>query len=102
MNKPKPKPTAKPVKKPVKPKAPAVPPMHPRERLTTKAKRAIQAYVIARLGEMPLLYLAIDYTIEAERMPRERLYAWLEERGYRWRDKLWEKSRSAAAEPSLP
>ena len=59
--------------------------------MTVKAKRAIQEYVQARLGEMMLLHLAIDYTLEAERMPRERLYQWLEARGYRWRHSLWEK-----------
>ena len=91
MNKPKPigKP---PIKKPVrKPKSPAVPPMHPRERMTVKAKRAIQEYVQIQLGHLTLLYLAIDYTLEAERMPRKRLYKWLEERGYHWSGAGWHK-----------
>ena len=67
-------------------KAPAVPPMHPRERLTRKARAAISQYAIIKSRGLPLYHeLMVAAVLQAERMPRERLYAWLEERGYQWR-----------------
>ena len=70
----KPKTVSPPAKKPAPKKSPVVPPIHPRERMTVKAKRAIQEYVQARLGEMMLLHLAIDYTpVGEEGITRPRL-----------------------------
>lgn len=72
-------------------KAPAVPPMHPRERLTEKALQGISTYASAKSGDLSIHYMMVRYVLEAERMPRERLYAWLEDHGYQWRPKagLW-------------
>lgn len=66
-------------------RATAVPPMLPRERLTRKARGAIHKYVAIkgeRVGHIQ--YFMIDLVLEAERMRRADLYAWLEGRGYRW------------------
>ncbi len=68
-----------------KTKAPAVPPMHPRERLTKKAEAAISKYATLKCGDLPLHHFMVAAVLEAERMPRERLYAWLEGKGYQWR-----------------
>ena len=72
-------------------KGAAVPPMHPRERLTEKALQGISTYASVRAGDLPIHYMMVRYVLEAERMPRERLYAWLEAHGYQWRPKagLW-------------
>ena len=67
-----------------KTKAPAVPPMHPRERLTAKAEAAISKYAVLKCGDLPIHGLMVRAVLEAERMPRERLYTWLEGKGYRW------------------
>jgi hypothetical protein len=58
-------------------------PMHPREPLTHKAEQAICAYAIARCRDLLLAHLLIKYTLEAERMPRQRLYDWLDKHGYK-------------------
>ncbi len=71
-------------KAPVKKKPGPVPEMHPRERMTTKARAAIREYVLVKCDKLTILDLAIRYTLEAERMPRERLYLFLEEKGYKW------------------
>lgn len=63
---------------------PAVPPMHPREPLTRKAKAAISKYAAVKCERLPLHALMVDAVLEAERMPRARLYEWLESKGYRW------------------
>ncbi len=70
-----------------------VPDMHPRERLTEKARAAIRQYVLVKCDKLTILDLAIRYTLEADRMPRERLYLFLEENGYKWqsRPKGWIK-----------
>lgn len=67
-------------------KAPAVPPMHPRERLTRKARAAISKYAIVKSRGLPLYHeLMVAVVLQAERMPRARLYEWLEEHGFQWR-----------------
>lgn len=59
--------------------------MHPRERLTRKARAAISQYCIIKSRGLPLYHeLMVSAVLEAERMPRERLYAWLEERDCYW------------------
>lgn len=78
-------------------KAPAVPAMHPREKLTRKARAAISQYAIIKSGDKPLYHaLMVNAVLEAERMPRERLYAWLEEREYYWlcHTAAWVKART--------
>ena len=65
-------------------KAPAVPAMHPREKLTRKARRAISEYALARCRGLTIFEFAVRYTLEAERMPRGRLYEWLYAHGYQW------------------
>lgn len=83
--------------KQAKAKAPAVPPMHPRERLTAKAEAAISKYAILQCGDLPIHGLMVRAVLEAERMPRERLYTWLEAKGYRWHTNtgLWLPLKSA-------
>ncbi len=69
-------------------------PMHPREPLTQKAKQAIHAYAIDRCGDLPLAYLLIGYTLDAERMPRQRLYDWLTKHGYKHNPRIgWRKEK---------
>lgn len=87
----------------MKAKAPAVPAMHPRERLTDKARAAISKYASLKCGDLPIHAFMVDAVLEAERMPRERLYAWLEAKGYHWRPAvgLWQQrkqSRGAAGQ----
>lgn len=63
--------------------------MNPREKLTNKARKAIEAYAYARCGDLRLGDHLIKYTLEAERMRREQLYAWLTEHGYKWNGLWW-------------
>lgn len=65
-----------------------VPPIHPREKMTIKAREAILRYVVVKCGDNRLLERVIHYALEAERMPRERLYKYLIERGFVWRPRL--------------
>lgn len=65
--------------------------MHPREPLTKKARGAIREYAIIKCRDLLLLDFAVKYTLEAERMPRQRLYAILEGKGYRWDTARWKK-----------
>jgi hypothetical protein len=62
--------------------------MHPREPLTKKAFAAIFAYANhkadTRLGGYLMNHYMCKWTVEAERMPRQRLYDYLEMHGYRW------------------
>lgn len=57
----------------------------PREPLTQKALKAIKAYTWHRCRELHIFDLLVKYTLEAERMRREDLYAWLEAHGYAWK-----------------
>ena len=82
-------------------KAPAVPAIHPREKLTRKALAAISTYASAKC-KLPLHHLMVVAVLEAERMPRARLYDWLYGRGYQWYpgSGIWkqsEKSTGSAA-----
>lgn len=84
---------------PAKRKAPArskssVPPMLPRERLTRKAFAAVYVYATIRAGDLLIAYIVVKYTVQAERMRRVDLYAWLEARGYRWKSGHWEKAEN--------
>lgn len=74
-------------------KKPAVPAMLPRERLTAKARAAISKFASIKAGDLPIHGLMVDYVLEAERMRRRDLYAWLEARSYRWRAQVgfWSK-----------
>lgn len=74
--------------------------MKQQQPLTQKARAAIQKYVA--LSEKRHGYisgLVIDYVLKAERMEREKLYAWLERRGYRWKAKagFWVEKRQSKA-----
>lgn len=77
----------------MKRKKQVVPKILPREPLTKKAKRAIMQYVEVKLKGQYLFHLAVLAVLEAERMRRVDLYAWLEKRGFRWDSRvgLWEK-----------
>lgn len=60
--------------------------MHPREPLTAKARGAIVEFALYKLHKTkqytPLTI--IQATLQAERMPRHKLYAYLFERGFRY------------------
>lgn len=72
-----------------------IPPMHPREKLTQKAIRAIVCYVNIKLfhNEWASRTEVIHYTLEAERMTREQLYTYLTNQGWGWKPALdtWKK-----------
>lgn len=60
--------------------------------LTVKAQGAIRVFVTYKLEqEGQTVANAIKFTLQADRMNREKLYQWLEARSYRWRSKtrLW-------------
>ncbi|MBH8566705.1 hypothetical protein I8748_31910 [Nostoc sp. CENA67] len=61
----------------------------PRQPLTKKAKAAILTYAQIKTLRNPNLYFAVEATLEADRMRREKLYQWLESKGYRWSGNLW-------------
>jgi len=66
-------------------------PINPRERLTKKARAAIELYASLkseRTGRYQ--HFMIDHVLAAERMKRADLYAWIESIGYRWRPPYWE------------
>jgi hypothetical protein len=75
------------MKKATKPIAPIL----PREKLTDKAKWAIERYAVERCDGLTIVHLLVHYTLQAERMRRTELYAWLEKRGYVWKQGLWHK-----------
>lgn len=62
----------------------AVPQIRARELLTNKARAAIECYALHRCGEARIATFLIKFTLDAERMRRADLYAYLEQRGYRW------------------
>lgn len=72
-------------------------PIHPREPLTKKARAAIRKYADhkaeTKFQGYRMAGLMVDWVLEAERMPRERLYTYLETLGYRWlaQHGFWEK-----------
>ena len=65
--------------------------MHPREPLTKKAKMAIYEYAIWKCHGRTYSHPLVRFILEAERMPRQRLYEWLEDHGYRWDTIDWQK-----------
>jgi len=64
-----------------------VPSILPRERLTKKAFAAISEYATIKAKKLglPFHHFMVQYVLEAERMRRSDLYAWLTLRNYRWR-----------------
>lgn len=66
--------------------------MLPREKLTQKARAAIHLYTSLRGKKVDYLQgLMVDIVLKAERMRRADLYAYLEQRGYRWNGVYWIK-----------
>lgn len=68
--------------------------MAKREPLTRKARAAIDKRV--ELLEKKHGYincLVIGEVLKADRMPRHKLYEWLEARGYRWNRGCWQKRK---------
>ncbi len=74
-----------------------VPKILPREPLTKKAFAAISAYANhkadTQMQGYKMAHFMVKWTLEAERMRRATLYAWLEERGFKWRPEhgSWDK-----------
>lgn len=62
----------------------------PREPLTAKARAAIEIYVSLQ-GQKKgnFTFILIKATLQAERMRRAELYAWLESHGYTWQKGYW-------------
>lgn len=73
----------------------AVPAILPREPLTKKALAAIEVYTYAKMEEkgLQMAYFMIRWVLEAERMRRTDLYAWLEQHGYHWCSKTGRRSK---------
>ncbi len=70
--------------KKVKSKSP-VPAILPREQLTKKAKSAIFQYACHKSRKSGMInWLMVTWVLDAERMPRERLYKKLIDWGYVW------------------
>ena len=68
---------------------------------------AVGAERVAREVLGFLVEVEVAAVLEAERMPRERLYAWLEDRGYQWRSAsgIWvqrKQSGGSAGEDGKP
>lgn len=63
----------------------SVPEINPRQRLTKKARRAIDLYVSLHGDKYSYMADLVTWTLRAERMRRDTLYQWLEDRGYRWK-----------------
>lgn len=56
-----------------------------RERLTEKARAAISQYVHLKAEAFMLHDRLVELVLDAERLPRDRLYALLESEGWQWR-----------------
>lgn len=71
----------------------SVPEINPRQKMTKKARRAIDLYVNVHAEKHGRLqYLLIKWVLQAERMRREKLYLWCKSNGYRWKPhKGWVK-----------
>lgn len=78
-------------------KKPGVPKILPREPLTKKARAAIFEYSLLRGGDIRIHYFMVNHVLQAERMRRKDLYAWLEAKGYKWLPRVgfWEKKDRA-------
>lgn len=63
-------------------------------KMTAKAKAAIQKYVSIQ-GEKhgQFMFVLVDATLKADRMPREKLYSYLERKGYTWKGGLWTQKK---------
>jgi hypothetical protein len=61
------------------------------EVLTRKARQAIHTYVWhqAKKHNVSIGDFLIEWTLKADRMPREDLYAYLQKKGYRWNGRCW-------------
>jgi hypothetical protein len=60
--------------------------------LTAKAKSAIEKYVhIQGVRKGYYVYVLVDACLKADRMPREELYSYLSNKGFKWdqRFKQW-------------
>lgn len=69
--------------------------MNPREPLTKKAKAAIYTFVhLAGQQKGQYTFVLVEATLKAERMKREQLYQWLEERNYRWKNGTWKLGKT--------
>lgn len=78
-----------------------VPKILPREPMTAKALAAITEYAFAKgKRHHNLGYFLIKFVLEAERMRRADLYAWLERKGYRWLPKvqIWRRPGERVAQ----
>ncbi|MGD1918779.1 MAG: hypothetical protein ACFCAD_07735 [Pleurocapsa sp.] len=51
---------------------------------------AIEKYVEIK-ADYHFLSLAVSLTLKADRMPREKLYSYLNYRGYKWKHGCWDK-----------
>lgn len=80
-------------------------PINPREPLTRKARAAILAYCQIKAEKaMPIMIWLITWTLEAERMKRKDLYAWLEAKGHTWQPASgcwYKKSKTAQAKQKV-
>lgn len=56
--------------------------------LTLKSKKAITAFVKLKTMDTPYTQSIIEYTLVADRWPRESLYDWLSKHGHVWDSKL--------------
>lgn len=74
--------------------------MLPREPLTKKARSGIILYVKVR-AKSYTTYEVVDMTLNAERMSRAKLYAYLHERGFRW-DSRVQRWRELKRKPAAP
>lgn len=58
--------------------------------LTKKALAAIELYASLKAETTGRYqFFMIRHVLTADRMPRDKLYSWLESFGYRWRDGCW-------------
>jgi hypothetical protein len=76
----------------------------PREPLTQKARAAIERYVILKGNQKGnYIFVLVKACLEAERMKRIDLYAWLISHGYTWNKGYWkEKSHSTESRINQP
>lgn len=65
--------------------------INPREPLTKKARAGIETYALHRCGDLLLASLLIKFTLQGERMKREKLYQWLTDHSYSWNGVYWSK-----------
>lgn len=62
--------------------------INPREPLTKKANAAISKYAAVKGDKLNYHHFMVKFVLEAERMKRVRLYAWLQDKGYIWKPRL--------------